>query len=283
MSSEYIVQRRIKHQKLRRKARRGEIMIRRLYKLVRFLFIIFIFIGTYKLAITHYWYLPQDIYEKPVGTNIEILGNNIVSNEKIINEMKKFEIPNKQIYKINPSEIAHGLEQLSPIKRAYIRRYWLPSRFVVMIEEVTPAITIAPTEDSPAVTAFAITGENIGREYLPLNEKINTVRILSYGADIDNYDKWDVEKINNLYKLGKLLEEYSGEKVKYIDLRVPHNAYVQLEKVKIKLGEIDASVYNRIKTIRNVIDAIEKQHVKTIYVDLSWKDTIYVKEDVKSK
>ena len=85
MSNEYAVQRRIKQQKLRRKARRGEIAIRRIYKLIRFSFILFIFYATYRLAICHYWFLPSNIYEKGTGKNLEILGNEIVSDKKIIN------------------------------------------------------------------------------------------------------------------------------------------------------------------------------------------------------
>lgn len=277
MSNEYVVQRRIKHQKLRRKARRGEIAIRRIYKFVRFLFILFIFYATYRLSATHFWYLPTDLYEQGKNEHIEILGNNIVSDEKILNEMKKFPVEKEPLYKINPAKIAHQVEQLPPVKRAYIRRYWLPARYIVMVEEVTPALTISPTEDAPAVAALAITGELIGREYLPLSDKCNAVKILTYGTNGDDYEKWDTEKINNLYKLAKLLEEYSGEKVKYIDLRIKHNAFAQLESAKLKLGEIDVSVFERIRAIHDILPQIKQMSEKIQYIDLSWKESKYLK------
>ena len=277
MSNEYVVQRRIKQQKLRRKARRGEIAIRRIYKLVRFVFILFIFYATYRLAICHYWFFPNNIYENGKGKHIEILGNEIVSDQKILNEMKKFQIEKKPIYKINPTEIANQIEQLSPIKRAYVRRFWMPARYVVMLEEVTPVITISPSEEAPDVVALAITGELIGREYLPLSEKFDAIKVLTYGTNNDDYEKWDTEKISNLYKIGKLLEEYSGERVLYIDLRIKHNAFVQLESVKIKLGEIDVSVFERIKAIHDILPQIKQMSEKIQYVDLSWKDSKYLK------
>ncbi len=276
MSDEYVVQRRIKQQKLRRKARRGEIAIRRIYKFVRFSFILFIFYATYRLAICHYWFLPNDLYEKGIGKQLEIIGNDIVSEKKVIEEMKKFPIEKKPIYQVNPAEIANQIEQLSPVKRAYVRRFWLPARFVVMLEEVTPVIVISPSEEAPAVAALSITGELIGREYLPLSDKYDVVKILTYGTN-DDYEKWDVEKISDLYKLGSLIEEYSGEKLEYIDLRIKHNAFAQLESVKLRLGEIDVSVFDRIKVIHYILPEIKQMSDKIKYIDLSWKDSKYLK------
>ena len=103
---------------------------------------------------------------------------------------------------------------------------------------------------------------------------------MSYGTKGGDYKNWDSEKINDLYKLGKLLEQYSGEKVLYIDLRNPHNAFAQLETVRLKLGEIDVSVFERIKAIHDILPEIKNRHLKAKYVDLSWKETKYIKEDI---
>ncbi len=279
MSFEYSVERRLRQQKLRRKARRGEIALRRLYKFIRFLFIMLLFYLVYRIFICHYWYLPNNIYNDKSGKHLEILGNSIVSNDKILNELKKFPFEKKPIYRINPDKIANQIEQLTPVKRAYIRRYWLPARLVIMVEEVTPAIVIAPTENAPVILAFSRTGETIGKEYLPIKDN-DVIKILSYGTKGDDYKDWDIEKINSLYKLGKLIEEYSGEKVAYIDLRTPHDAYAQLQTVRLRLGEIDVSVFERIKAIYDILPVIKQKQLKVKYVDLSWKETKYIKEDV---
>ena len=84
MEHSYIVNRRLKYQKLRRQARRGEILVRRVFKFVRFCFILFIFYATFRLGATRHWFLPNDLYENKPIVRIEILGNSIVSDEKII-------------------------------------------------------------------------------------------------------------------------------------------------------------------------------------------------------
>ena len=277
MPYDYAVERALRQQKLRRKARRGEIALRRLYKFIRFLIILFIFYSVFRTLNCHYWYLSSDIYTKKGTPRIEVLGNNIVSKDKIINQMKKIPMENKPIYMINPEKMTKEIEKLSPVKRAYIRRFWFPARLVVMIDEVIPAITISPSEEAPAVAAFGHNGELINREYLPLKNNFPTANILSYGTNGDDYEKWDKEKISDLYKLYKLIEDYSGEKVKYIDLRTPHNTFVQLESIKIKLGEIDASVFERIKQISTLIPEVKKLKEPIKYVDLSWHDSTYLK------
>ncbi len=281
MSNDYTVERRIKQQKLKRKARRGEIALRRLYKLVRFLIILSMFYIVYRLGNTHYWYISSDIYKNPKGASLEILGNNIVPSEKIINAMKKIPNENKPVYKINPAKMAEQIEKLTPVKRAYVRRFWLPARYVVMLEEVTPAITIAPSENAPEIAAMAHSGEFIEREYLPFKYKTDSVKILSYGTKGDDYKKWDKEKIEYLYKLYKLLQEYSGEKVEYIDLRTPHDAYAQLESAKVRLGETDIDLYERIKPISAILNEVKKINFEIKYIDLSWKDSKYLKIEKK--
>ena len=277
MENNYIINRRLKHYKLRRKARRGEIFVRRLFKLFRFCVVLFVFYSIFRLGATRHWFLPNDIYEKLPNDRIEILGNYIVSDEKIFNQIQQVQLEKKQIFKIDPKPIENKIEELVPIKRAYIRRFWLPSRLVVMVEELTPAITIAPSEDVQPVVAFAMTGELITREFLPLPSEDEVIKILSYGNKGDDYDNWDIERIEYLYKLGSMIEEYSGEQVQYIDLRNPHNAFVQIKSVKIKLGELDQAVFERVKAIRDILPEITDLLDKIQYVDLSWKDSKYLK------
>ena len=277
MEKKYIVSRKLKHYKLRRKARRGVILVRRIFKFFRFCLVIFLFYSIFRLGATRHWFLPNDIYEKHVAERIEILGNSIVSDERILSQMKLVQLEKKQIFKTNPKPIENKIEELVPIKKAYIRRFWLPSRLVVMVEELTPAITIAPSEDVQPVVAFAMTGELITRDFLPLPSEEDVIKILTYGNKGDDYDNWDVERIEYLYKLGSMIEEYSGEQVLYIDLRNPHNAFAQIKSVKIKLGELDQAVFERIKSIRDILPEITDMLDKIQYVDLSWKDSKYLK------
>ena len=84
--------------------------------------------------------------------------------------------------------------------------------------------------------------------------------------------------INSLYKLVKEIEHYSKEKVKYLDLRIPNNAFVQLENVKIRLGVLDLGVFERIKELTSMMSSndIKRLASNTKYIDLSWSDVRYI-------
>lgn len=282
MSNEYLIERRMKQHKLRRKARRGEIAVRRFYKCIRFIFILFIFYVIYRLGNAHYWYLPNDMYENPKKNAIEILGNDIVKKEKIIAQIKDITPKKVPLYKINPANLAKSIEELPPIRRAYIRRYWFPARLVIMVEEVEPALIVSATEDTPEIIAFSTNGEIIPKEYLPLDSKYKPIKILSYGTQGDDYEHWDSEKIETLCKLAYFIKAYANEEIKYIDLRQPHNVFVQLQNVKIRLGEIDDTVFERIKSIQDIMPELKilKENIK--YVDLAW-ETKYLKLDKSKK
>lgn len=277
MEDNYIVLRRLKQQKLRREARRGQIKLRRLYKFIRFLFVLFVFYSAYRLLLVHYWYVNPNIFQIKDNNHIEILGNKIVSNEKIYETLSDYIVEKKPIYKINPNEISRRIKRLSPIKNVYVRRFWLPARFVIMTEEVTPVLTIAPSEEAPLICAFAITGELIPREYLPFDEKLKTVKILTYGTKGDDYNDWSKEKVLQLYKLAMTLESYTDENVEYIDLRNPHNVFVKITDTKIRLGELDSSLYKRINSVGSILKEVKPMLSKVKYIDLSWKDSKYLK------
>ena len=86
MPYDYTVERALRQQKLRRKARRGEIALRRLYKFIRFLIILFIFYSVFRTLNCHYWYLSSDIYTKKgtprIGKQYCFKRQNHKSNEK---------------------------------------------------------------------------------------------------------------------------------------------------------------------------------------------------------
>ena len=272
---QYSVKRRIKRNKLIRKKRRGEIRIRRFFMFLRFCLVVSIFYGLYRVANSHYWYFPNDMFT--TGKNIYIYGNSIVSSARVFSEIQKAMPEKEPFYNINPEKMVNELEKLPPVKRAYIRRFLFPARLVIMLQEVIPAIVISPSDDTPEVAAYSFDGEFISRDYLPLSKKTHAIKILSYGTK-DDYENWDEEKITFLYKLAKRIEYYSGQKVKYIDLRIQNNAFVQLENVRIRLGVLDSFVHERIKSIGPILNSrdVEKLRPNTKYIDLSWNQVQYV-------
>lgn len=277
MEQNSTIKRRIKASQLRRKLNRNSAFFRKTYKFLRFIFTIYLFYLAYTIFTMPQWYIDEEEFYNGNANNVEILGNEIVSRERIINTIREFNITSDPIYKLNPTLMTNKLREITPINNAYIRRYAFPSRLVVMIDEVTPVLTISPSEIAPDVVAFAITGELIGREFLPLPQQFKTVKILTYGTQGDDYHDWNKEKILMLYNLARATEEYSGEEVEYIDIRTPKNAIIKITSAKIKIGEINNSTFETIKEIHNILPAIKQLKSDVKYIDLSWEKTKYLK------
>lgn len=272
------VQRRMKLLKLQSKARRGRIRITRLYKFSRFLLVVGLMYFCYLLINCSHWFFPSNYhFTQNHSERLEIIGNSIVPDSQIIKTLSDVKTTNIPIYRQNPSVIKSKIEKIPPIKRVFVRRYWFPARYVIMVEERTPLLLIAPSETSPAVAMFTSCGKYIGREYLPLPTAYDTTLVLSYGTQGDDYENWDSDKVKLLDELSKKIAEYSGESVSYIDLRQPKDVYVQLPNVLLRLGELDFTVFKRIEYIKSIIPQIKNIKEKVRYIDLRWEDARYLK------
>ncbi len=277
------IQRRIKRNQMQRNVRRSELTVRRFFALMRLFIILSIIFVTYKLATCHYWYISKAIFNSPDNPYLKIYGNEITPDYKILNALRKVELSNHPIYMLNTDEMSEHIKQIDPIKRVYIRRYWWPARLDIMVQERKPILLISPSETVPPIAFFTEGGKLIGREYLPFKKNYHTTLILTYGTRGDDYQHWGPSKIKTLYKLSKELSALSGEKVLYIDLRNPHDTYVQIESVKLRLGELDDSVFNRIKSVSSILPQIKTFTKKIKYVDLRWEETNYLKLEYDNK
>ncbi len=271
------IKRRIKRNQMQRNVRRSEIALKRFFSLIRFLLIVAIIFLTYKLVHSSHWYVSDLAFKSPKNEYLKIVGNQITPDYKILNALRRTEIPKKPIYLIKTKEMEKQILQIEPIKRVYIRRFWWPGRFTILVEERKPILIISPSETVAPIAFFAEGGKLIGREYLPLKSNFKPTLILTYGNKGDDYRRWNDSKIKMLDKLAKNLSAYSGEKVQYIDIRNPHDAYAQLTSVKLRLGELDATVFKRIQSISSILPQIKSFNKKIKYVDLRWEETNYLK------
>jgi hypothetical protein len=140
-----------------------------------------------------------------------------------------------------------------------------------LIREKIPAITISPDLKVAPVAFLTRDGKTIGREYLPLSKEHKTILVLSYG------NKWDETKVQEIQKIVKYVETYSGEPVEYLDLRNPKNIFVKIKTVNIRLGEPDANIFARIERIPAVLPQVKLVGSKVKYLDLSWEKVNYLK------
>lgn len=116
---------------------------------------------------------------------------------------------------------------------------------------------------------------------MPIPSKFKTTKILSYGTNDDDYENWDKKRVDELIKLTKTIEAYSKQKVIYIDLRNQNDIYVKLDDVMLRIGSIDDTLKDRIKSIPTILPEAKTLKQKVKYIDLRWKNTNYIKLDTE--
>lgn len=269
--------------KMRRKIAFAKRRIRRFRMLLRVSIIAFLLWFSWWVLGLSMWYLSPDDIMKMNPEVVKIEGNIITPEYKISDIIRRQEIENEQIFKYSTKELEDELSKLQSVKKAYIRRFWFPARLIVFIEEKTPVFSIAPNNDTPVISAIASDGSFINREYMPLPSKFKTTKILSYGSDLDDYEKWDKKRVDEILKFIKTIETYSKQKIQYIDLRNQSDIYVQLEDVQLRLGAFDTTINDRIKWIPTILPEAKTLTKKVKYIDLRWNNSHYIKLDQGSK
>ena len=80
-----------------------------------------------------------------------------------------------------------------------------------------------------------------------------------------------------MQKIANSVENYSGEKVEYIDYRKTNDVYIKIKSSNIRLGALDSTVFERIKRIYTILPQITNLKGKIRYIDLSWDKVNYIK------
>lgn len=275
--SEFYTQRRLQKNQMERKVRQSQMWLKRLRVLLRMATIIFLMFCTYKLVKLHQWYLPSDVFNSSNSPSLEILNNNIVPSYKILAALRRTELPNKPIYRLETGEIKNNIMKLEPIENVYVRRFWFPARLQIIVEERAPIITISPDVKIAPIAYLAKNGKLIGRDYMPLPKQFKTILVLTYGTKGDDYRNWDGEKIKLLENIAKTVNEFSNERVEYIDLRNSRDVYVKIKSANVRLGVLDDTVFERIARIASILPQIKTLDKPIKYVDLRWKNANYIK------
>lgn len=276
--SAYYYYRRIKKNKLERKARQNQRAFNRLRVLLRLATLVLLVMLGYKVYNMQSWYINPNIFLSTQNNKyLEIVNNRIVPQNKILGALRKTSIPHVPIYRFETDEIKQSILDLGPIKDVFVRRFWFPARLQIIIEEKTPLITIAPAENTSPVAFFTDDGSMVGREYLPLNPQFKTVRVLSYGPQGDDYRHWKLDKIKQIVRLAKIIQNYSKDEVWFVDMRNPRDVYVRTKTVNIRIGLLDDSAFERAKRISSILPQVKMLDKPIKYVDLRWNDTNYIK------
>lgn len=277
--SQYAAKRRLEKNRMERQVRQSQMWLGRFRFMTRYALVLFLIVFGYALLKLPQWYMNKDAFSSMNNPSLEILNNKIVPSYKILAALRRTEVPNKPIYRMETEEIKSSVMQLEPIEDVFVRRFWFPARLQVIVQERVPVITISPVENVAPIAFFAKGGKLIGRDYMPLDKSFKTILVLSYGVRGDDYRNWDNEKIKLIDRLAKTVEASSGEPVQFIDYRNPRDVYVKIKTAKIRLGEVDDTTFERIKRIPSILPQVKTLDKKIKYIDLRWKDANYIKLD----
>ena len=271
------IERRVKINQMQRNVRRGKERLRWFRCWLRLLIIILLIFAAYKVYKLPQWYLNKNIFSSANNQTLKIVGNQITPTYKIMSVLRQNPVPQRPIYLIKTNTLEKEIEKLPPIKKAYIKRLWFPARLSIIVVERKPLLRISPDADVQPVAVFAEGGKLIGRDYLPLKDTNNTILVLTYGTKGDDYRSWDEKKIKRIETIVRSMEQYSNQKVEYIDLRNPKDVYIKLPEVNVRVGDADTTVLNRIRNISAILPQIKTLDKKIKYIDLRWADAQYIK------
>ncbi len=269
--------RRRQQRKLQRQVKKSRRRLNKLRVLWKLFILITLITLCYMLLKMPQWRLHKNSFDSLNSPALEIVNNKIVPSQKILSALRRNQVSTRPIYLVKTENLKNSIKQLEPVQDVYIRRFGFPARLKIIIVERTPALTIAPDIDVEPIAFFSTDGKLIGRDYMPLDEQIKTVRIITYGVG-DDYRNWDKTKVSNFRKLALMIEDASGETVEYIDYRNPQDVYVKIPTVSIRLGSFNAGVYDKINRLRTLVPQVKMLNKKIKYLDLRW-DSNFIKLD----
>ncbi len=267
--------RRLKVNKIKRQIAATRANLQRMRIFLSLVMIIAICYGGIKILKLPQWYIDSAKLSAADSSVIKIQGNVITPDYKIINMIRQTQLPYTQIFRLNTKELEKNISQLQPIKKVYVRRFWFPARLTVALDERTPIFLLAPNLESEPNSALCTDGTLIDHDYLPLNPSIKTKKLLTYGVR-DGFDEvWDKKRVEEIIKLVKAIEAYSGQEVQYIDLRNNSDVYIMLKEYLIRFGEINDTALKRAKWIASILPQARSVEGKIKYIDLRWDDSQY--------
>ena len=262
----------LKKRSLERKMRKGNIWISRFRILIRLIIIAGLVYGLYLLVKSPKWIIDKDIFTTS-NPKLEIINNKIVPTYKILNELRKIPVSNEPIYKFDTGKIRANLLELEPVDDIYIRRYWFPARLQIIVKERVPLISVYSDENSTMISFFTEDGVLIGGDYLPLQNSVETIKVLSNNG----FRQWDKTKIDMIKSVCDYVEEVTTDRVNYVDMRNESDVFIKLNGIKLRVGTLDDGIYDRVSRIVGIIPQLNKITKSIDYIDLRWKSAAYIK------
>ena len=252
-------------------------MLKRLRMFLALLIIALILLFGFKLLRLPQWYIDDTKLSHADPEVLQIVGNTITPDYKIINLIRQMKLPHVQIFRLNTKELEENIEQLQTVKKVYVRRYWFPARLQVAIDERTIAFLLSPNLETEPVNALTTDGVLLDHDYFPFKTTAKARKLLTYGVRDGVDEIWDKKKVDEIIKLVKAIEAYSNQEVQYIDFRNPIDIYIMLQEHLVRFGELNDTSLTRAKWIASILPEAKKYKDKLKYIDLRWEDSRYLR------
>lgn len=276
LQDEYsLVKHSVKHKRAERKIRKKRKKANSIKAFLRFVVLLLLIFLAYEFFKISPWYLPRDTFKNSKMQRIEIVNNSIIPTYVISDSLKEVKIPRLPIYMMSVKPIKKEIFKIPIIKRVYVRRYGFPARVQIIVEERVPIAVIKT--DLKAKPAAIFTSDGlliITKPYMNIPER-NVLKILTSTANLSK--NWSVKRFEEIEEIVKAVEAHSNEPVEYIDMTDPNDIYVKIKTIKLRLGTLDSTVFERIKRIHTILPQIRQMDSKIKYIDLRWDKVEYLK------
>lgn len=266
----------VKHKQTQRRIRKKRKKINRLKEFARFITLALLIFLSYQFFKLPQWYLDKTAFTNPTPETIQVINNKIIPANEIIKSLKDINVPNLPIFLMQVKPIKKEIFKQAVIKNVYVRRYGFPARIQIIVRERTP-IAYIKTDLKARPTAF-FTSDGIfimAKPYMNLIDNEGVLKILTSNKDIEK--TWSEKNIEEIQNIIQAVENYSNEKVEYIDMRNPNDVYLKIQTTSIRLGMLDNTVHERIKRIYTILPQIQEVDNQIKYIDLSWDRVNYLK------
>ena len=266
----------VRYKQKERVIRKKRKKVNRLKSFARLAIFLAVIYAIYKFFMLPGWYLPDDTFKNPASGKIEIFNNKIVPTYVLSQTMKDVKVPVLPVFMINSKPVKKALYGLPTTKKVYVRRYGFPARLQIIMRERTPVAIIKTAVNSKPSAYYTSDGIVIPyQKYMNLDGYPDVLNIIS--TPKGGKTEINPQKFEEIEQIVKHVETYSGEKVEYIDLRIPNDVYVKIKTTSLRLGTIDSTIEERIKRIYTILPQISKVNSEIKYIDLSWDKVNYLK------
>ncbi|MCM1009865.1 MAG: hypothetical protein NC390_03165 [Fusobacterium sp.] len=265
-------EREVKKRLRQRRVRGKQNSLKHVHTFCRFILSSLLIAGVYYFVKLPALYISPDAFATSDTEVIRLINNRIVPTEKAYTLLSGFEPEHLPIFMQKTDELKKILLTLPPVEDVYIRRYVFPARMDFIFKERIPVISVIPDVTSQPFAYFTQDGTLVGKEYAPYIANFHTLNILSTGYKNDAYHDWKKENVDELLRFAKYVETCSKESVEYIDYRNPDDVFVKISSIKIRLGKLDDSAFERVQRLTAILPEIKLMDVRIKYLDLRWKD-----------